>query len=67
MSARARGLGTVWTTLHVAYEEEAAAILGIPYAEVMQAALLPVAHTIGTAFRPGARRPLDDFVHWERW
>ena len=67
LAARARGLGTVWTTLHLAYEEEAAALLGIPYAEAMQAALIPVAHTIGTDFKSGARRPLDDMVHWEQW
>jgi nitroreductase len=67
LAARARGLGTVWTTIHLEYEEEAAALLGIPYAEVMQAALIPVAHTIGTDFRPGVRRSLDEFIRWERW
>ncbi len=67
LAARARGLGTVWTTLHLVHEEEAAAILGIPYAEIMQAALIPVAHTIGTDFKVGARMPLDDIVHWEQW
>jgi len=41
------------------YEEEAAHLLGIPYAEVMQVALIPVAYTQGTAFRPGSRKPLE--------
>ena len=36
-------------------EEDAAAVLGIPYAEVMQAALIPVAYTIGTDFKPAPR------------
>jgi nitroreductase len=67
LAARARGLGTVWTTFHLAHEEEAAQLLGIPYAEVMQAALVPVAYTIGTEFRPGPRRPLESMVHWDRW
>jgi nitroreductase len=67
LAARSRGLGTVWTTMHLNHEEEAATLLGLPYAEVMQAALIPVAHTIGTAFKPGARLALDRFVHWERW
>lgn len=67
LAARSRGLGTVWTTIHLAFEEEAAAILGIPYAEIMQAALIPVAHTIGTDFKPAPRMPLDDIVHWDRW
>ena len=67
LAARARGLGTAWTTLHLRYEEEAAEVLGIPYAEVMQAALIPVAYTLGTDFKPGPRAPLDTIVHWEQW
>jgi nitroreductase len=67
LAARARGLGTVWTTFHLRREREAAEILGIPFDRVMQAALIPVAYTIGTDFRPAARRPLDTMVHWDRW
>ena len=67
LAARSRGLGTCWTTFHLAYEEEAAAILGIPYASVMQTALIPVAYTKGTDFQPGPRLPLEDAVHWDAW
>jgi nitroreductase len=67
LAARARGLGSVWTTFHLLYEKEAADILGIPYERYMQAALIPVAYTIGTDFKPGARRPLDSMVHWDAW
>jgi nitroreductase len=67
LAARSRGLGTVWTTFHLQYEEEAAQLLGIPYEEVMQAALIPVAYTLGTEFRPARRKPLAEMVHWERW
>ena len=67
LSARARGLGATWTCLHLFFEEEAAKILGIPYTEVNQAALIPVAYTKGTKFRPGPREPLDTMVHWETW
>lgn len=67
LAARARGLGTCWTTLHLPHEREAAELLGIPYADVMQAALIPVAHTLGEDFRPGPRQPLDTIVHWEQW
>jgi nitroreductase len=67
LAARARGLGTAWTSLHLAYEREAAAVLGIPYEKVMQVALIPVAHTIGTEFKPGPRMPMDQHVHWESW
>lgn len=67
LAARSRGLGTVWTTFHLQHEREAAELLGIPYDEVMQAALIPVAYTIGTDFKPGRRRPLETMVHWDRW
>jgi nitroreductase len=67
LAARARGLGTVWTTFHLRHEREAAEILGIPFDQVMQAALIPVAYTVGTDFKPAPRRPLDTLVHWDHW
>jgi nitroreductase len=67
LAARARGLGTVWTTFHLRQEREAAELLGIPFEEVMQAALIPVAYTIGTDFKPAARHRLATMVHWDRW
>jgi nitroreductase len=67
LAGRARGLGTCWTTVHLAAEEEVADILGIPFAEMQQAALIPIAYTIGTDFKPGRRKPFDDFVHWNQW
>lgn len=66
LALRARGLGSVLTTLHLAYEDEAAALLGIPDT-VMQAGLLPVAYTIGTQFKPARRRPLDQVLHTDTW
>ncbi|HEY0756069.1 MAG TPA: nitroreductase family protein [Ktedonobacteraceae bacterium] len=67
LAARDRGLGTAWTTLHLLHEQEAARVLGIPYEKVTQAALIPVAHTIGTDFKPGPRKPLDEVLHWNQW
>jgi nitroreductase len=67
LAARARGLGTCWTTIHLMHEREAADVLGIPYDEIMQVALTPVAYTIGTEFKPAPREPLASFVHWEAW
>jgi nitroreductase len=67
LAARSRGLGTCWTTFHLFREQQAAELLGIPFDEVMQAALIPVAHTIGTEFKPGVRAPLETFVRWDRW
>lgn len=67
LAARVRGLGTCWTTLHLPHEREAAELLGIPFDDVMQAALIPVAHTLGDDFRPAPRKPLERVIHWERW
>lgn len=67
LAARSRGLGTVLTSNHLLFEKEAAEILGIPYEQVTQAALVPVAYTLGTNFRPAARPSLDSVLHWERW
>lgn len=67
LAARVRGLGTCWTTVHLSAEQEVAEILGIPFDEIQQVALIPVAHTLGTDFKPGARKSMDDFVHWNGW
>jgi nitroreductase len=67
LAARSRGLGTCWTTFHLVHEREAAEILGIPYDEVTQVALIPVAYTLGTDFKPGRRKPLESMVHWDSW
>ena len=66
LAARARGLGTCWTTIHLMWEEEAAELLGIPYAEVRQYALIPVAYTTGGEFRPAAR-DLDGVLSFNAW
>src|SRR4029453_5075153 len=58
LAARSRGLGTVWTTFHLRREREAAELLGIPFDEVMQAALIPLAYTAGTHLRPAPPHPL---------
>ena len=67
LAARSRGLGTCWTTLHLLNEAEAAEALGIPYDEVTQVALIPVAHVLGENFRPAPRKPLDDILHINAW
>ena len=67
LAARSRGLGSCMTSFHLFHEREAAEILGIPYDEIMQIALLPVAYTIGTDFKPARRKPLDTMVHRDAW
>lgn len=67
LAARARGLGTVWTSVHLFFEADAAAILGIPYDKIQQACLIPLAHVKGAEFKPGPREPLEKIAHWDRW
>lgn len=67
LAARSRGLGTAWTTLHLSHEAEVASLLGIPYDEVMQVALIACAWSRGTGFKPARRRPLDTVLHVDRW
>lgn len=67
LAARARGLGTVWTTAQAPLERDLATILGVPYDKVMLAAFLPLAHTIGTDFRPARRIPREEVLHWDTW
>ena len=66
LAARARGLGTAWTTLHLAYESEIAELLGIP-GDVRQGVLIPTAYYLGETFAPAKRQPLDDVLHVDRW
>ena len=46
LALRSRGLGSAWTTLHLAKEAETAELLGIPEG-ITQVALIPVAYTVG--------------------
>jgi len=66
LAARARGLGTAWTTLHLSFETEVAALLGLP-PDVRQGALIPTAYYTGDGFRPAPRQPLDDVLHVNGW
>src|SRR5438552_18577072 len=67
LAARARGLGTAWTTLHLRYEKEVAELLGIPYEQYTQAALITVGYFKGDEFKPAERIPMDTIVHWDTW
>ena len=67
LAARARGLGTAWTTLHLMHEKEIADLLGIPFDDYMQVALIPLAYTKGTEFKPAYRPPLDTVMHVDQW
>jgi nitroreductase len=67
LAARARGLGTAWTSMHLSREQDVADILGIPYNTVAQAVLTPLAYTKGTDFKPAARPEPESVIHWDAW
>jgi nitroreductase len=67
LAARARGLGTCWTTVHLMMEQQAADVLGIPFDTVQQICMSPLAHTMGTDFKPAKRPPADSIIHWDAW
>ncbi|MDN3355295.1 nitroreductase family protein [Actinomadura sp. DC4] len=67
LAARARGLGTAWTSMHRSREQDVADIMGIPYDTVAQAVLTPLAYTKGTDFKPATRPDPESVIHWDTW
>jgi len=65
LAARALGLGATLTTLHLQFEQEAEAALGLPPG-VHSYALLPLGYPMGR-FGPVRRVPLADVVYEEQW
>jgi nitroreductase len=66
LALRSRGLGSAYTTLHLAHHKEAGELLEIPET-VTQVALIPVAYTKGTNFKPAKRRPVREITYWNAW
>lgn len=66
LALRSRGLGSCLTTFHLAFEDDAAELLGIPDT-VTQAGLIPVAYYTGETFTPAARRPAREITYWNEW
>ena len=66
LALRARGIGAAWTTLHLAYESEINALLGIPD-DYTTAALLPIAYFTGDTFKKADRVPADQLTYWDAW
>jgi nitroreductase len=65
LAARALGLGATLTTLHLRFEKETEAALGLP-PDVYSYALLPIGYPMGR-FGPVRRAPLADVVFKDRW
>jgi nitroreductase len=67
LAARALGLGSVFTTLHHVADRTIRDTLGIPD-HVRIAATIPIGWPDdGVQFGPVSRRPVEDFVHRNRW
>ena len=65
LAARALGLGSVFTTLHMGAEPTVRDVLGLPD-EIRIAVTIPVGWP-ATDFGPVNRRPISDVVHHNRW
>jgi nitroreductase len=66
LAARARGLGSSLTTLHLVYERQVAEILGIP-PNVSQCALVPVGYLLGDTLRPARRLKASQVASLDGW
>jgi len=66
LALRSRGLGSCYTTLHLAAEKEVADMLGIPD-HMSQAGLLPVAYTKGTDFKAAKRPPVSEITYLDTY
>ncbi len=49
------------------HEKEIADLLGIPYDDIMQVALIPIAYTKGTSFKAAYRPPVETVMHVDQW
>src|ERR1700724_3434276 len=65
LAARALGLGATLTTLHLNFEKEVEAALGLP-PDVHSYALLPIGYPMGR-FGPVRRVPIADVVYEDQW
>ena len=67
VALRARGLGTVWTTMYLNEADAVAELLDLPD-DVTQICLFPVAYTVGTDFKATSRRyPARDITYFDRY
>ncbi len=62
LALRARGLGSVWTTVALRREQEIAGLLGIPFDRYTQVGMFPIAYTIGTDFSKAWRKPVPEVL-----
>jgi len=66
LALRARDIGSTWTTLLSARQNEVAQVLGMP-ADTVQTVMLPVGYTKGAVMKRAQRRPAHEVTYWNRW
>jgi nitroreductase len=66
LALRSRGLASAMTTVHLERHSEMAQLLGIPD-DVTQAALVPIAHLIGSDLHSARRRPVREVAYLDHW
>ncbi|HET7738975.1 MAG TPA: nitroreductase family protein [Tepidiformaceae bacterium] len=65
LACRAHGLGATITTLHLAFEDEISALLGLPD-DAASFAMIPVGYPLGR-FGPTRGVPVDTVLRWDSW
>lgn len=63
LALRLHGVGAAWTTAHLYDADSMADLLGLPDGFV-QVGLFPVAHALGTTFKPSPRRDPRELTWW---
>ena len=67
VALRARGMGTVWTTMYLNQADAVAELLDLP-PDNTQICMFPVAYTVGTDFKATSRRhPARDIAYFDRY
>jgi len=66
LALRARNLGTTWTSLLSARQDDVAEILGMP-AGTLSTVMLPVGYLKGATLRRAAREPAHRVTFWNKW
>jgi len=66
LAARAFGIGSTLTTLHVGHEEQVSELLGLPV-DAATMALIPLGYPARGRWAQPRRQPLAQVVHWNRW
>jgi nitroreductase len=66
LAARAYGIGSTLTTLHVGHEDDVRKLLGLPD-DALTMAIVPLGYPAKGRWAQPKRRPLDEVVHFERY